>query len=39
MGSPALAAVRDDGERLARAAIGDAAYESAFLGGAAAGTD
>ncbi|UQX00067.1 NB-ARC domain-containing protein [Streptomyces sp. RerS4] len=38
MGSPSLTALRDEGERQARAAIGDAAYESAFLGGAAAPT-
>ncbi|MEU8774836.1 NB-ARC domain-containing protein [Streptomyces sp. NPDC048606] len=38
MGSPSLTALRDRGERQARAAIGDAAYESAFLGGAAAST-
>ncbi|MCX5197457.1 NB-ARC domain-containing protein [Streptomyces sp. NBC_00249] len=38
MGSPSLTALRDEGERRARAAIGDAAYESAFLGGAAAST-
>ncbi|MFG2620832.1 ATP-binding protein [Streptomyces sp. NPDC048507] len=37
-GSPSLTALRDQGERQARAAIGDAAYESAFLGGAAAST-
>ncbi|MER5929117.1 NB-ARC domain-containing protein [Streptomyces sp. NPDC002054] len=34
MGSPSLTAVRDAGERQARAAIGDAAYEIAFRGGA-----
>ncbi|MFF5445525.1 ATP-binding protein [Streptomyces sp. NPDC012888] len=34
MGSPSLTALRDAGERQARAAIGDAAYESAFRGGA-----
>ncbi len=33
MGSPSLTALREQGERQARAAIGDAAYESAFLGG------
>ncbi|MFI5831123.1 ATP-binding protein [Streptomyces sp. NPDC051578] len=38
MGSPSLTALRDEGERQARAAIGDAAYESAFRGGAAAAT-
>ncbi|MGW7435624.1 ATP-binding protein [Streptomyces sp. NPDC054849] len=38
MGSPSLTALRDQGERQARAAIGDAAYEAAFLGGAAAST-
>ncbi|MFD8634236.1 ATP-binding protein [Streptomyces sp. NPDC059533] len=38
MGSPSLTALRDKGERQARAAIGDAAYETAFLGGAAAPT-
>ncbi|CAL9377478.1 hypothetical protein SUDANB120_00987 [Streptomyces sp. enrichment culture] len=38
MGSPSLTALREQGERQARAAIGDAAYESAFLGGAAAPT-
>lgn len=38
MGSPSLAAVRDQGERQARAAIGDAAYETAFRRGAAAST-
>lgn len=38
MGSPSLRALRDQGERQARAAIGDAAYEAAFLGGAAAPT-
>ncbi|MFD7258354.1 ATP-binding protein [Streptomyces sp. NPDC059874] len=38
MGSPSLTALRDQGERQARAAIGDAAYETAFLGGAAAPT-
>ncbi|MBT2457442.1 NB-ARC domain-containing protein [Streptomyces sp. ISL-86] len=37
-GSPSLTALRDRGERQARAAIGDAAYESAFRGGAAAST-
>ncbi|MET9607520.1 NB-ARC domain-containing protein [Streptomyces sp. NPDC006512] len=37
-GSPSLTALRDQGERQARAAIGDAAYETAFLGGAAAST-
>lgn len=37
-GSPSLTALRDRGERQARAAIGDAAYETAFLGGAAAPT-
>ncbi|MFD6874191.1 MULTISPECIES: ATP-binding protein [unclassified Streptomyces] len=37
-GSPSLTALRDQGERQARAAIGDAAYESAFLGGTAAPT-
>ncbi|MEU8463891.1 NB-ARC domain-containing protein [Streptomyces sp. NPDC029003] len=37
-GSPSLTALRDQGERQARAAIGDAAYESAFLAGAAAST-
>ncbi|MBT2450971.1 regulator [Streptomyces sp. ISL-43] len=38
MGSPSLTALRDEGERQARAAIGDAAYESAFLAGSAAPT-
>ncbi|MFE9932346.1 ATP-binding protein [Streptomyces sp. NPDC005533] len=38
MGSPSLTALRDQGERRARAAIGDAAYETAFLGGAATST-
>ncbi|MGW7452059.1 ATP-binding protein [Streptomyces sp. NPDC054787] len=38
MGSPSLTALRDQGERQARAAIGDAAYETAFLGGAASST-
>ncbi|MGW6981434.1 ATP-binding protein [Streptomyces sp. NPDC054932] len=38
MGSPSLTAVRDQGEREARAAIGDAAFEAAFRGGAAAPT-
>ncbi|MFD6108586.1 ATP-binding protein [Streptomyces yangpuensis] len=38
MGSPSLRAVRDQGERQARAAIGDAAFEAAFRGGAAAPT-
>ncbi|MFF4370681.1 ATP-binding protein [Streptomyces sp. NPDC001594] len=38
MGSPSLTALRDRGERQARAAIGDAAYESAFRGGAATPT-
>lgn len=38
MGSPSLTALRDQGERQARAAIGDEAYESAFMGGAAAST-
>ncbi|MET9696708.1 NB-ARC domain-containing protein [Streptomyces sp. NPDC006529] len=37
-GSPSLLALRDEGERRARAAIGDAAYEDAFRGGAAAST-
>ncbi|MFJ9341844.1 ATP-binding protein [Streptomyces sp. NPDC101733] len=37
-GSPSLTALRDQGERQARAAIGDAAFESAFRGGAAAPT-
>lgn len=37
-GSPSLMALRDQGERQARAAIGDAAYESAFMVGAAAST-
>ncbi|MFJ5807456.1 ATP-binding protein [Streptomyces sp. NPDC093093] len=37
-GSPALTALRDEGERRARAAIGDAAFETAFLGGTAAAT-
>ncbi|MFD3544537.1 ATP-binding protein [Streptomyces sp. NPDC058655] len=37
-GSPSLTALRDRGERRARAAIGDAAYETAFLGGATAPT-
>ncbi|MCB5168241.1 regulator [Streptomyces bambusae] len=36
MGSPSLEAVRDAGERQARAAIGDAAFEQAFLSGVAA---
>lgn len=35
-GSPSLTALRDQGERQARASIGDAAYEAAFRGGAAA---
>ncbi|MFJ6938595.1 ATP-binding protein [Streptomyces sp. NPDC101132] len=34
MGSPSLRAVRDAGERQAREAIGDEAYERAFRGGA-----
>uniref|UniRef100_A0AAU2JIL4 NB-ARC domain-containing protein n=1 Tax=Streptomyces sp. NBC_00049 TaxID=2903617 RepID=A0AAU2JIL4_9ACTN len=38
MGSPSLTALRDQGERQARAAIGDAAYETAFLGGTTAST-
>lgn len=38
MGSPSLTALRDQGERQARAAIGDEAYENAFLGGASAPT-
>ncbi|MDH6545283.1 NB-ARC domain-containing protein [Streptomyces sp. SPB4] len=38
MGSPSLTALRDRGERQARAAIGDAAYETAFLGGTEAST-
>ncbi|MCX5379676.1 NB-ARC domain-containing protein [Streptomyces sp. NBC_00091] len=38
MGSPSLTALRDQGERQARAAIGDAAYETAFRGGAASST-
>ncbi|MEU3774561.1 NB-ARC domain-containing protein [Streptomyces sp. NPDC032472] len=38
MGSPSLTALRERGERQARAAIGDAAFESAFLCGAAAPT-
>ncbi|MBT2478423.1 NB-ARC domain-containing protein [Streptomyces sp. ISL-94] len=38
MGSPSLTALRDLGERQARAAIGDAAYETAFRGGAASST-
>ncbi|MER7342346.1 NB-ARC domain-containing protein [Streptomyces sp. NPDC000075] len=38
MGSPSLTALRDQGERQARAAIGDAAFETAFRGGAAAPT-
>ncbi|MFD9333868.1 ATP-binding protein [Streptomyces sp. NPDC060028] len=38
MGSPSLTALRDEGERQARAAIGDEAYEAAFRGGAAAST-
>lgn len=38
MGSPSLTALRDQGEAQARAAIGDAAYETAFRGGAAAST-
>ncbi|OKK17776.1 hypothetical protein AMK16_22700 [Streptomyces sp. CB00455] len=37
-GSPSLTALRDQGERQAREAIGDAAFETAFLGGAAAST-
>ncbi|MGW0362849.1 ATP-binding protein [Streptomyces sp. NPDC002990] len=37
-GAPSLTALRDEGERQARAAIGDAAYEAAFLGGASAPT-
>ncbi|MGW0390025.1 ATP-binding protein [Streptomyces sp. NPDC003042] len=37
-GAPSLTALRDRGERQARAAIGDEAYETAFLGGAAAPT-
>ncbi|MFE2880912.1 ATP-binding protein, partial [Streptomyces roseus] len=36
MGSPSLTALRDRGERQARAAIGDEAFEAAFLGGTAA---
>ncbi|MFG2294317.1 ATP-binding protein [Streptomyces sp. NPDC048603] len=39
MGSPSLAALRDEGERQARASIGDEAYEAAFRGGAQAPTD
>ncbi|MEU7554721.1 NB-ARC domain-containing protein [Streptomyces sp. NPDC044571] len=38
MGSPSLTALRDQGERQARAAIGDAAYEAAFRGGTTAST-
>ncbi|MFZ3468830.1 ATP-binding protein [Streptomyces sp. 4.24] len=38
MGSPSLTALRDKGESQARAAIGDEAYENAFLSGAAAST-
>ncbi|MFB7981390.1 ATP-binding protein [Streptomyces vinaceus] len=38
MGSPSLTALRDLGERQARAAIGDEAFEAAFLGGTAAST-
>lgn len=38
MGSPSLTALRDLGERQARASIGDAAYETAFRGGAASST-
>ncbi|MER7462362.1 NB-ARC domain-containing protein [Streptomyces sp. NPDC097981] len=38
IGSPSLKALRDQGERQARATIGDEAYETAFLGGAAAST-
>ncbi|WP_371646181.1 MULTISPECIES: NB-ARC domain-containing protein [unclassified Streptomyces] len=38
MGSPSLTALRDQGERQARAAIGDDAYEAAFLGGTTAST-
>ncbi|MGW6783766.1 MULTISPECIES: ATP-binding protein [unclassified Streptomyces] len=38
MGSPSLTALRDEGERQARAVIGDAAFEAAFRGGAAAFT-
>ncbi|MFD3695294.1 ATP-binding protein [Streptomyces sp. NPDC058646] len=38
MGSPSLTALRDQGERQARAAIGDAAFEAAFRGGTAAST-
>ncbi|MFF0549086.1 ATP-binding protein [Streptomyces sp. NPDC004311] len=38
MGSPSLRAVRDRSEQQARASIGDAAYETAFRGGAAATT-
>ncbi|MEU9303208.1 NB-ARC domain-containing protein [Streptomyces sp. NPDC048269] len=37
-GSPSLMALRDQGERQARASIGDAAFEAAFRGGAAAST-
>lgn len=37
-GAPSLMALRDQGERQARAAIGDAAFEAAFRGGAAAST-
>ncbi|GGZ80644.1 hypothetical protein GCM10010371_45280 [Streptomyces subrutilus] len=37
-GSPSLTALRDQGERRARAAIGDAAYEKAFRGGTTAPT-
>ncbi|WP_411102410.1 ATP-binding protein [Streptomyces sp. cmx-4-9] len=37
-GAPSLAALRDQGEQQARAAIGDAAFDAAFLGGAAAST-
>ncbi|MFD7629448.1 ATP-binding protein [Streptomyces sp. NPDC059851] len=38
LGSPSLTALREQGERQARAAIGDAAFEIAFRGGAAAPT-
>ncbi|MEV8533386.1 NB-ARC domain-containing protein [Streptomyces sp. NPDC051211] len=38
MGSPSLTALREEGERQARAAIGDEAYETAFRGGTQAPT-
>ncbi|MEU4347383.1 NB-ARC domain-containing protein [Streptomyces sp. NPDC023838] len=39
MGAPRLAAVREECERRARAALGDQAYDSAFRRGARAGLD